>query len=124
MWPRLLNICLGVWLMASASWLGDAGGAARANSTIVGALAASFACIAIWGATRPLRWVNLVLGLWLVVAGWVLGFEATSAINGNIVGALMAALALVRGEVKEQFGGGWKAVWKSDVNGIGRTNKV
>lgn len=75
MWARLLNIVLGVWLMASPSVLGYVG-QARTNSTITGALAASFACIAIWGVTRPLRWLNVALGAWLIVAGWVLGFES------------------------------------------------
>ena len=111
MWARFLNIVLGVWLMASPSVLGY-GGQARTNSTITGALAASFACIAIWAVTRPLRWLNVALGAWLIVAGWVLGFESIAAINSSIAGAVMTGLALVRGAVKEHFGGGWSALWR------------
>ncbi len=123
MLARIINICLGVWLMAAASVLGYAG-AARTNEVIVGALAASFAIIAIWEATRPVRWVNVVLGAWLVVAGWALGFDTAAAVNSSIVGALMTAAALVRGEVKENFGGGWSALWKSDDSETGRANEA
>lgn len=113
MWARLLNICLGVWLTASPAAL-NYGGDARTNSTVIGALAASFACISIWGVTRPLRWVNLALGLWLVIAGWLLGFESSALINSSIIGTLMVLLALVRGEAKEKFGGGWSVLWKTE----------
>ena len=48
----------------------------------------------------------------LIVAGWVLGFESIAAINSSIAGAVMTGLALVRGAVKEHFGGGWSALWR------------
>lgn len=118
MWARLLNICLGVWLMASPSVLGYAGWA-RTISTIVGALSASFACIAIWEVTRPLRWANAALGVSLLVAVWALGSESDVATNGTIVGLLMLALALVRGEVKEMYGGGWSSLWKVGEGQLG-----
>ncbi len=121
MWARLLNICLGVWLMAAPSVLGY-GGAARTNSTVVGALAASFACVALWEATRPLRWVNFALGLWLAVTAMALGSGA-AAVNGALVGILMAAAARAGGEVKGRYGGGWAALWRSESKGErGRTS--
>jgi len=120
MWARLLNICLGVWLMASPAVLGY-GGAARTNNTIVGALVASFACIAVWEVMRSLRWVNFALGLWLLVAGGLFGSELSASVNSTIVGLLIAALALVRGKVKECFAGGWSSLWSNpggmDVGG-------
>jgi hypothetical protein len=78
----------------------------------VGPIAASFAVIAWWQATRPTRWVNLPLGLWLLTAPWVLGYAATApTVNSMAVGALLAALSLVKGTVDARFGGGWRAVW-------------
>ncbi|CAN5373025.1 MAG: SPW repeat domain-containing protein [Pyrinomonadaceae bacterium] len=62
MWPRIINIALGVWLMAAPAVIGDAG-AARTNDVIVGALAASLALIAISEAARPARWAGFALGL-------------------------------------------------------------
>lgn len=123
MWARLLNICLGIWLMAASGVLGYAG-AAHTNDVIVGALVASFACIAIWEVTRPVRWANVALGAWVVVAGWLLGFDGTAVINGGIVGVLVVACALVRGEVKEQFGGGWSALYGSEEDEQERANKA
>ncbi|MCP9496065.1 MAG: SPW repeat protein [Pyrinomonadaceae bacterium MAG19_C2-C3] len=117
MWLRLINIALGVWLMAASAVLGYRG-AARTNDVIVGALAASFAIIAVSEATRAARWVVFVLGLWLMVAGWVLGFEWSATLNSTVVGLLLASFAFVRGRVDARFGGGWSALWKSNENQV------
>lgn len=98
--------------MASSDAL-DYAGAARTNDVIVGALAASAAIIAAWETTRPLRRVNFALGLWLVAAPWLLGFDWTATANSVIVGALMAALAAIRGRIESRFGGGWSVLWKA-----------
>ena len=41
-------------------------------------------------------WANLVLGLWLVLSPWILGFSGTSsaAWNAVILGLLVGLLAL------------------------------
>ncbi|BCP65887.1 SPW repeat protein [Thermus thermophilus] len=41
-------------------------------------------------------WANLVLGLWLVLSPWILGFSGTSSATWNavIVGLLVGLLAL------------------------------
>lgn len=114
MFPRLVNILLGVWLLVAPAILGYDGPAAK-NSWIVGPLAASFAVIAIWEATRPLRYMNVLMGLWLLLAPWVLQFESTLALwNSLIAGVLMIPVALVRGPIHQRFGGGWSALWKSE----------
>src|SRR5690606_3775586 len=111
MWAQVINALLGVWLMAAPAVLGY-GAPAATNDRIVGPVAASFAVIAWWQATRPTRWVNLPLGLWLVAAPFVLGYDATAPlVNSLVVGAALAALSLVRGTVDARFGGGWRAVW-------------
>ncbi|HLT46676.1 MAG TPA: SPW repeat protein [Rubricoccaceae bacterium] len=111
MWAQVVNALLGVWLMAAPAVLGY-GAPAAVNDRIVGPVAASFAVIAWWQATRPARWVNLPLGLWLIAAPFVLGYGATAPlVNSLAVGAALAALSLVRGTVDKRFGGGWRAVW-------------
>jgi hypothetical protein len=116
MWIRVINIILGIWLMAAPAVL-DYGEPARTNSYIVGPLAASFATIAIWEATRSVRWVNVVLGLWLIVAPLVLGYRGSAAINGLIVGPLLAVLALLPGKITGRYGGGWSALWSTSAFG-------
>jgi len=112
MWAQILNVLLGLWLMAAPAVLGYAGPAA-VNDYIVGPLAASFATVALWEATRPLRWANLALGLWLLIAPWVLGYGWTALANSTLVGVLLMAFSFVSGQLQHRFGGGWASLWRS-----------
>ena len=109
---RLLNIALGIWLMAAPAWLAY-GTPASTNDRVVGPLIITFATVAIWEATRSLHWINLALGLWLLLAPWLLGYPTTPLINSMIVGLLVAALSLVHGEIAGRYGGGWSALFSS-----------
>lgn len=110
MWPQLAAFILGVWLTAAPDALGY-GGAPAANDHVVGPLAAMFALIAVFEVTRPLRWLNLPLGLWLVFAPWVLVHGTAELVNVTAVGIGLAGLASVRGRTGESFGGGWRVLW-------------
>nr|WP_236612898.1 SPW repeat protein [Cesiribacter andamanensis] len=101
--------------MISPALLGYLGQTAADNDNIVGPIIASVAFTALFEATRGLRWGNLPLGAWLLLAPWVLGYDSTAAIvNNMLVGACVAALSLVGGRVEQQFGGGWSALFTSD----------
>lgn len=113
MWARIVTILLGVWLMAAPAIL-NYGGLASKNGRIVGPLAASFAIIAIWEATRPARWLSLPLGFWLLLAPWLFAYNSTAMINSVVVGILLILLAFVAGEIKESFGGGWSSLWREE----------
>ena len=76
-------------------------------------MAASFAAVALWEATRSLRWVNLALGLWLLAAPWALDSGWTALANSTVVGVLLMSLSLVRGRLRHRFGGGWASLWRS-----------
>jgi hypothetical protein len=90
------------------------GGAAATNDYIVGPVIASFAIVALCGATRSWGRVNLVLGLWLIASPWILQYDSTEAIiNSTIAGIVSAALAPVRGRVTRSFGGGWAVLWRT-----------
>ena len=83
------------------------GGAAQTNDHIAGPLIASCAIIAWWQVTRGLRWINVLLGLWLLAAPWVLGYGASLAgMNSMITGALLAGLSFIKGKSEKPFGGG------------------
>lgn len=111
MWARIANTVLGIWLMAAPAVLGYESPGST-NDRIVGPLIASFAVIAMAGATRPVRRANTALGAWLLVAPWVLGHPTAATVNSMVVGALVTAFSLVRGTVKDEFGGGWSALWR------------
>lgn len=110
-WARLLNSAVGIWLMAAPAVLGYDAPAATSDR-LIGPVAVSFAIIALWEVTRPVRRVNTALGLWLLAAPWLLGYAPVPAVNSIIAGVLLITLSLVRGEVSGQYGGGWRAVWK------------
>ncbi|MER3406665.1 MAG: hypothetical protein C4289_17095, partial [Chloroflexota bacterium] len=42
-------------------------------------------------------WLNVILGLWLIISPWVLGYTTTTAAfyNALIVGVLVAVFALL-----------------------------
>ena len=83
---------------ALACW---ASSAVVADYGIAGILIAFFACAALI-AFRPWQeGVNIVLGAWLLVSPWVLGFEANqsatpSAVLIGVLVIICAALALLR----------------------------
>ena len=106
MWPRLINIAVGVWLMAAPAALKYDGRAAD-HDRIVGPLIASIACISIWEATRALRGVNVVIGAWMLLAPWLLSFPTTPTWHTMVCGAAVVGFALVRGRLKHRFDGGW-----------------
>lgn len=114
MWPRIINILLGLWLILSPIVLGAEKTVAN-NHYVIGPVIVSFSFIAIWEATRVVRLYNLPLGAWLLLAPWVLGYESTLAIvNDMLIGALVICFSLIRGKIEQRFGGGWSAIWKSD----------
>src|SRR5688500_7976224 len=78
MWARMISAVIGIWLMTAPAVL-DYGGAARTTDRIVGPLVASIAVIAVWEVLRPARWAVLPLAAALVIAPWMLGYDAPLA---------------------------------------------
>lgn len=90
----LYKLLLAMFLLISP-WL-----FAMANGTAVADLRASGAAITILSLAAMVafanweEWVNLLLGLWLIVSPWVLGFAHTRGMHFSIgVGATVAFLA-------------------------------
>ena len=111
MLPRIINLILGLWLMAAPAVLGY-GGAARGNDRIAGPLSVSCAIIAAWEITRALRILNAVVAIWLLIAPWLLAFSGIEILNSTLVGFLLLGCALARGYVRHSFGGGWRSLWE------------
>jgi len=102
-------------MMAAPAALGY-GGPAAISDRIAGPLAASFAFVALWDVVRELRRVDAPIGLWMILAPLVLGYGGAAAINAVVVGVAVVALSFVRGEVTEEFGGGWRSLWTSGTH--------
>ena len=115
MWAQVTNAALGIWLMIAPAIL-TYGDPAQNNDRIFGPVIATFAIISWWEATRNVRWANFLPGAWLLLAPWVLGYDATApVVNSMIVGVLVIGLSLVRGTVEQRYGGGWRSLLKSDT---------
>jgi hypothetical protein len=115
MLTHLLASLVGIWLMAAPSALGYPRPAAT-NDWIVGPLIATFGIVACWGATRSLRWANVVLAGWLLVAPLPLKHPIHASLNSIACGVAVIGLSLVRGKLKHQFGAGWAGAWRSPTD--------
>lgn len=97
-WQDWLMLVLGVWLFFSPFILQFTSYTAMAawNSYILGIAVAAFAVIALVAPRMWEEWTNLVLGAWLVVAPFLLGYsgESTAAWSHVIVGIVIAADAI------------------------------
>ena len=93
-WQDWVMLVLGVWLFLTPFILGysDFGSTASVNSFVFGIIVAALALAALGRPQMWEEWVNLVLGLWLIVAPFALGFrnETAASTNHIVVGLLIA----------------------------------
>jgi hypothetical protein len=95
---------LGVWLLAAPAVLGTTG-AAAASDYLLGALVVTWAVIAFGEIARPVRLLNVLMGLGLLVAPWLLqGGTSTSQWNDVFVGVALIGLSVPRGRIESRFG--------------------
>jgi hypothetical protein len=100
----IVSAALGIWLLAAPAALGVTGRAAD-SSYLAGALIVTWAVIAFGEIARPIRLLNVPIGLWVAIAPWVLaGATPTSRWLDLAVGLAIAALSVRRGRIEERFG--------------------
>lgn len=110
MWAQIMNIVIGIWLMA-APYILHYSGPGSDSCHIAAPLVATFGMVACWEATRGVRKFNIPLGIWFLAAPWVLSYGETPPIlNDMICGALIIAFATVRGKISGSYGGGWNVL--------------
>ncbi len=110
MWWQRLAFVLGIWLMAAPSVL-DVKGVPADVLHILGPIAAAIGFIAAAEVTRGLRWLNLPVGLALVIAAPVLGFPGAALVASVVTGVALAGLAFLGGHTATGFGGGWRSLF-------------
>ncbi|WP_424138223.1 NAD-dependent epimerase/dehydratase family protein [Roseomonas chloroacetimidivorans] len=107
-WTLAASALVGLWLMFTRAILGNAG--AMANSDhVVGALAITVVIIATAEVARPLRFVNVLFGAWLLVTPWLLeGVASPAAAWASVAaGVLLIGLSLPRGPRTDEHYAGW-----------------
>lgn len=103
-WRLLVSAALGLWLMAAPAVFGTSVVAADSDH-LVGALAVTTAVIAMAEVVRAGRFLNVLFGVWLIVAAWLFsGASAGARVNDAITGVAVILLSFRRGMVRERYG--------------------
>lgn len=105
-WSLWLAASIGVWLMCAPAVFGIGIQEPAADSDhLVGALITVVAVIALAEVARPTRFLNVPLGLWLLVAPWFLdGATTSSRGNSAVMGAAVVLLSLPLGKLRDHYG--------------------
>ena len=90
---------MGIWLVF-APWALQFAGAAAGNSIVFGFLVVvvAAASLSVEPENHTWAWINLVLGAWVFIAPWAVGFAVlpTAFWNSFVVGSAIVVFAFVR----------------------------
>lgn len=110
-WAQVVGLISGIWLMAAPAVEGYTGTGAADLHRITGPLIASFALVALWPATRELRWVNLVLGAITAAGPLLLAHPLRATLVGVITGIGVMAATPAGGPDPDERGNGWAGLF-------------
>lgn len=106
-WTSWLVAILGIWLIISPWVVGFAGQeAAFWNTLITGIVILLVALGAARSASSSTSWLNVALGIWLIVSPWVVGYSFLEAATANdvVLGVIVGLLALTASLAKSAPG--------------------
>jgi hypothetical protein len=124
-WSLWLSVAIGCWLMFAPATFGIGIEQPAADSDhLVGALVIVVAVIALAEVARPARYLNALLGLWLMVAPWFLaGATTLSQWNSALMGLAVFGLSLPLGKLRDHYGSFDSAVLWSPSQRARRRNR-
>lgn len=96
-WKDVVNLILGLWLIITPWALNFAADRRPMwNAVVIGVVIAIAAIAALVSFRKWEEWIEAVLGLWLIISPYLLGFttEMNATVNQVIVGIIVAALAI------------------------------
>lgn len=106
-WTLAASIVLGASLMFTRLLFGTTPPLAHSDH-LLGALVVTIAVLATAEVARPLRYLNVLAGLWLLAAPWLLdGGDVAGSAGNVVVGLLLIALSLPRGTRSREHYGSW-----------------
>jgi hypothetical protein len=93
----IANLILGAFLFFTPWIFGFEAGHLTQNAVISGIVIAVLAIAALAAFAVWEEWLNLIVGLWVLISPWVLGFQGnrTAMTVHVVVGALVAILAAI-----------------------------
>ena len=106
-WTLLASSLIGVWLMFSRMVFDTIAPFADSDH-LVGALVLTTAVIAMAEVARPVRFINVLFGLWLIASPWLLdGGQVGGSVSATLSGLLLIGLSLPRGRRSNEHYGQW-----------------
>lgn len=102
-WSLFISIGLGVWLLFAPAVFGSVGRASDSDR-LLGALIVTFATIAVAEVARPVRFLNILFGGWLIAAPFLLaGYTFGALVSSILVGITLIALAFPLGTIRGRY---------------------
>jgi hypothetical protein len=103
-WSLAASTGVGLWLMFAPALLATNAYAAS-NDNLVGALIVTIAVISTAEVIRGLRFLNVLFGVWLLIAPWALvGASMPLRWNDMAAGVALLSFTVPRGVVRERYG--------------------
>jgi len=102
-WNLVLCILVGVWLMFTRVTLGHEGGMANADH-LIGAFVITVSVIALGEVARAVRYLNIALGVALLITPFVYGVGLASMIATLAAGLILIGACIPRGPVRSHYG--------------------
>jgi hypothetical protein len=113
MWFQLGNVALGIWLLLAPAGLPSTELGANVDR-IAGPLIIWIGVLALRDVTRPFRVLNVLPGLFLIIAPWLVPNTSALLAASILTGCATIALSIPGGRVRQRTGGGWRAVIQPD----------
>jgi len=102
-WNLAICMLIGLWLMFTRLTIGTEGGMANADH-LIGSLIITITITAFAEVARSLRFLNIFLGMALLIIPFVYGAGALSVISSVICGFALIALSFKRGSISNSWG--------------------
>lgn len=102
-WNLVVSIAIGVWLMFTRLTLGTTGVMADADH-LIGALVVTVSVTALAEIARPVRFLNILLGLALTIVPFVAAATPVQIGAGLACGLLLIGLSVPRGNIRHSYG--------------------
>ncbi|MBO6716810.1 MAG: NAD-dependent epimerase/dehydratase family protein [Rhizobiaceae bacterium] len=107
-WTLAVSVLIGAWLMFTRLTLGTSGFMADADH-LIGSLVITTSVAAMAEAIRPLRFINTLFGMALVIIPFVADTTIMQTAAGVVAGLALIALSVPRGAIRHRYGG-WSRV--------------
>jgi hypothetical protein len=107
-WNLALCLLIGAWLMLTRITLGSDGAMANADH-LIGALVLTVTVSAFAEVARPLRFLNMALGVALLITPFAYGAAWPATLASLVCGAALIVLSGRRGPIRKRYGG-WSQV--------------